>query len=341
MSLYTIAKNLTGIIPSTPMALALSSVSRALGKIYDQTDWSFQKSQASWLCPGKLFDNNGSFTVTPYSNQVVADATATAALVAYDTAGNLPLLTQLQYRDPDYSLYNIVGFDATTNAPYATLTLDRVWGEPTSGSGQPYMIYQAYFVAPVQDFRKFIEIRDVTNDTFLDFWSMTQAELAQRDPQRSDFSDPRFAVPAGIDQRAGSATLGWQMFELWPHQLSYVPYNFTYRSRGPLPSTQSDYQTMTIPYPLTEEMVEWRAREVLCQFKEAQKDRATPKGAGANWIVLAQMAKAEYTDLYDKALSIDLNLDGEQINYTDRRRLTKGSYATMHGNLNLGSYPET
>lgn len=338
MSLFSIAKKLTGIYANTPMQFALSTVYDALVELYDETDWSFQKKFSGWLCPGNLFNNVGTFTVTPFSNQVVADATATAALRAYS---GLPLLTQLQYRDPSYSIYSIVAYDYNTiNPGFVTLTLDRPWMEPTSGPGQPYMIYQVYFVAPVQDFRKFIEVRDVTNDGSLDFWSMTQAELANRDPQRSDFSIPSYVVPAGVDQRAGSATLGWQMFELWPHQLSYVPYGFSYRRRGPLPQVPADYKTMSVPYPFTEDMVQWKAGELLCQYKEAQKDRATPRGQGANWILLSQMAEKQYLKRYSEVLSVDVNLDGESLTYTDRRRLTQAAFATMNGAVNLGSYPE-
>jgi len=340
MSLYGVAKRLTGWLPKTPLTLAQDAISEAMETIYNQIDWSFQKEWAAWLAPGTLFDT-GTFTVAPYSNQVIADADVTAALLAYT---GQPLLTQLQYRDPAYSVYNIVDYDdgqtsGQGNYPYATLTLDRPWMEPTSGSGQPFMIYQVYFVAPVQDFRKFIEIRDTTNDQPMDFSSKTQAMLAVEDPQRSDFSNPRFVVPAGTDKRPGSSTLGWQLFELWPHQGNYVPYTFTYRRRGDLPSSPSDFMSMVLPQPITEKMVEWKAREVLCQYQEAQKDRMTPKGNGANWMLLSQMAEKKYAELTSLAMSIDLNLDGESLTKIYRPGFNQtDAYATMNGGINLGSY---
>lgn len=344
MSLYTVAKRLTGVVPETPLTLAQDSVSKGLGTIYDVTDWSFQKGTAGWLAPGIVF-NTGTFTTTPYSNQVIGDAAVTAMLLAYT---GQPLITQLQYRNLAYSVYNIIGYDngqtvGQGNYPYATLTLDRPWGEPTSGPGQPYIIYQVYFPAPVQDFRKFVGIQDTTNVQYIDFWSMTQARLAEIDPQRSNFSIPQFAVPAGVDQRPGSATLGYQMFELWPHQGNYVPYTFEYRRRGPLPQSPSDFLSMSPPYPISEELVEWRAREVLCQFKEAQKDRLAPRGSGANWTLLSQMAQKEYATLLGQAIAIDLNLDGESFTQTRRRaRWANGrAYASMSGGLNLGGYPDS
>src|ERR1700748_2273692 len=218
MSLYTMARTLTGLVPETPLALAQNAIVEALGTIYDTTDWSWQKGFSGWLAPGVLF-NTGSTTTTPYSPYVVGDATTTQMIQNYTGA---PPLTTLQYRNPGYAIYDIIAVDlgndpnTSPNYPFATLTLDRPWMEPTTGPGQPYMIYQVYFVAPVKDFRKFVAIQDMTNDQEINFWSMTQGQLAVEDPERQDFSIPEFVVPAGVDQRQGSSTYGWQRFELWP-----------------------------------------------------------------------------------------------------------------------------
>ena len=339
MSYFTIAKGLTVRVSGTPLSLAQEAVTDALGVIYDQTDWSFQRAitYGGWLCPGQIA-NVGTFTVTPYSPTVIADATATAALAAHS---GMPLITTLQFRNPAYSIYNVIEYDTTTNAPFATLTLDRPWTEPTSGPGQPYMLYQVYFVAPVQDFRKFIEVRDTRNAFRVDFWSMTQAELAVRDPQRTNFADPSYIVPAGIDQRPGSATLGWQMFELWPQQLSYVSYSFSFRRRGAIPQTLADFQKTSTPYPITEEMLRWRALEVLYQFKEAQKDKTEARGSGSNWLLLAQMADKEYLKIYSTVLSIDLNINSEMITKIEGRGRTAANqdYSNQLGQLHLGGYP--
>jgi len=433
---------MTGKVAGTPLSLAQEAVSDAIGQIYDQTDWSFQRSitYGGWLCPGQIA-NVGTYTVTPYSNVVVGDQVASAALAA---RSGQPFITSLQFRNPAYSIYNIVGYaamfpgsftlqdlvtgllysfsitnaalqftltqdasnlianpvlidqgsglhyelavvsgafteillastivaavtqigviDAGTGAPAAfqivytalqtttavtvaapaQLTLDRPWMEPTYGPGQPYMIYQAYFVAPVPDFRKFIEVRDTTNAARIDFWSMTQAQLAQIDPQRTEFADPSFVVPAGIDTRPGSSTAGYPMFELWPQQLSFIPYSFSYRCRGVVPQTHSDFVKMSPPSPITEEMVKWRALEVLYQYKEAQKDRSEARGSGANYLMLAQMAAKEYTRLYDHILSIDVNLNGEAFTVIEGRGrgVTDRPYSNQLGQLNIGGYPE-
>jgi hypothetical protein len=320
----------------------MEGVYEALLAIYRQTDWSWQKSYTgAWLAPGIVL-NQGSFTVQQYSNQVIADATATAALLAYT---GMPLLTQLQFRNMAYSIYNIVGYDdgqtvGQGNYPYATLTLDRPWTEPISGPGISYTIYQCYFVSPVQNFNKFVEFQDFVNCQDLDFWSMTQAQLAIQDPQRLDFSIPRFVVPFGVDQRPGSATLGWPMFELWPHQGNPCPYNFGYRQLGPLPQTQQDYITMTTPYPVGEDMVDWRARTLLYLDAEARKGHTVARGAGANWALLSQAAEKQYSYLLGQAIALDLNLDGESLQRIGRRSRYPGgeAYATMNGGLNIGGY---
>ena len=72
-----------------------------------------------------VFDGVGTFTTIPYvfRNQIIADATATAALVAYT---GRPFITELQYRNPAFAVYDIVAYDYNTiNPGFVTLTLDR------------------------------------------------------------------------------------------------------------------------------------------------------------------------------------------------------------------------
>lgn len=332
MPFYSIAKRLTGEVPGTPLELAKTRINDALGRIYDAADWSFQVGYAGWLCPGQVA-NSGSFTTTPYSTQVVANATASAALVALTAP---PFITTLQYRDPARAIYNIVGYSAVGSPPVVTLTLDRPWMEPTKGPGQPYMIYQAYLVAPVQDFRRFLEVRDTTDAGRLDFWSYSQADLARLDPQRTTFADPAFVVPVGFDSRPNTSTPGWQMFELWPQQLSYVPYSFSYKRRGPQLVNQND----TAPYPITEEMIEWKAKEILLQSKAAQAEEKS-KGAGAGWMIMAGAAKKEYDERLSYILPIDINLRTDNMDHVDYGNNDWGSrpYSNDLGQLNIGGYP--
>ena len=337
MSLYDVAFNLTRLVPNTPLARSKTGVYRALEAIYNQADFSFQKGFAGWLAPGIVF-NTGTFTTTPYSNQIIADATATAAMVAY---AQLPFITQLQYRNPAFAIYDIVAYDYNTiNPGFVTLTLDRPWMEPGSGAGQPYYIYQHYFVSPVKDWRKWIAIQDFTNDQPMDFWSLTRADLANIDPQRQDQSIPTNVVPAGIDLRAGSSTYGWQRFELYPWQGNLCPYTLTYRRLGQLPQSVSDWMSMCPEAPITENMVEFKAKEILLQDKAAEMEEKTP-GSGKGMMLLAEMAKKQYYEYFGQVLSIDLNLDGENFTHVNQPGKWNGSqsYATLGGKLNLGGYP--
>src|SRR5580698_2206976 len=196
MSFITMAKTLAdGEIPGVALRLAKNKINAALGKVYDETDWSFQtRNDGAWLCPG-LVASTGTVTATPGSNKVIGDAVASAAWAAVTS----PLLTVLQFRNPAYSLYNIVTYDTTTNPPFGTLTLDRPWMEPVTGPGQPYWMYQAYFPVPVQDFRKFLAILDTTNNARVNFWDYGPEDLATEDPQRLIFGPvvPTYAVPYG------------------------------------------------------------------------------------------------------------------------------------------------
>lgn len=325
------AKSLAnGEIPGVAQSLAKTKLNEGLGKIYDETDWSFQTQYGGWLNPG-LQANQGTVTVNPFSNIVIGDAAATSiwANIGF-------IITQCQFRNPNYSLYNIIGYDTTSHAPFATLTLDRPWLEPVKGAGNPYMIYQAYFPVPVPDFRKFIEIRDTTNNTPVNFVDVSQDDLSSLDAQRLQFGPcvPTYAVPFGVDQRPGSSTLGNIMYEIWPHNLSYMPYSFSFKRRGPLLVNPAD----TPPYPITEELVMWRAKEVLYQYKEAQKGEQVQRGSGANWLLLAGMAAKEYQPVLQRIRAIDANLHRD---FLTRRnppvQAPSDGYSPMGGGLlNIG-----
>ncbi len=235
-----------------PMPLVQIYLNEGLSTIYDELLWSFQLGESGWLSPGLLFSSGtqstGTITTTSYGTTIVGDATAAAAWVTYFNAGTLPLLTQCQIRSPYYSLYNIIAFDGVN-----TFTIDRPWTEPP-GTGQAYMVYQAYFAAPNSDFKRFFEIRDTTNNAPLDYWTLSRKDLAIEDAQRTNFDQPAYVVPYEVDNRSGSATLGYMLFELWPHPLSVLPYTLSWLRRGNALVLPTD----TVPSPLTEDLVKWK-----------------------------------------------------------------------------------
>lgn len=337
MSYRTMSMSLHGQIPGLEFPLAQSFINEALGYIYDLLIWSFQFKEDGWFTPGLQFQGSafglslGTITATRFSDQIVGNATAAAAWLAYSLAGTLPLLTSYQIRSPYYSLYNIIAFDGVN-----TFTLDRPWMEP-AGAGLTYMVYQAYFAAPrpTTDFKRFLEIRDTTNAAPLDYATYSRRDLSVLDPQRTVFNLPTYVVPYEVDARTGSATPGNMLYELWGHPLSQLPYTYSYLRRGPLLSLPAD----TIPAPLTEELVLWRAKEVAYQWKESQKGDGIQRGAGADWRFLSERAEKEFT----KALKIIADRDRDLVE-AYFSRFVRGAaagffgepFATVNGQLNIG-----
>lgn len=313
-----------------PRALAKTMVNRALGLIYDEQMWSFQAGESGWLTPGLVLSGNvsgvslsaGLITLVPYTNQVTGNAIASAA---WASLSGRPLLTQLQIRSPSYALYNIVSVSFAVPTA-AVLTLDRAWMEPVpaGGAGMGYMLYQAYFPAPVADFKRFTAIRDTTNASPINFWRLGKKDLAVMDPQRTRFGQPSDAVPYQIDSRPGSATFGQMLYELWPHPLSVLPYAFNYLRRGPTLVNLTD----TVPMPLTEELVMWRAKEQGYVWKESQKGEGVERGSGANWQFLAGDANAQYKLLLKAVKDTDRDLMPEL--YFNRVDPVSAGYGQMN-----------
>ena len=351
------SKRLTLEIPNMSDIYARTLLDEALGVIEDSQLWSFQSAESNWITPGLLFPANlsaiqlsaGTVTFKIGSNKVIGDTVASAAWAAYQAAPPVPTspLTVCQIRSPFYSLYNIVAYDTTSNPPFGTLTLDRPWGEP-QGSAQTYMIYQAYFSAPVTavtnnsilqttvtNFKRFLDIRDTTNNYVLDYWSKNQKQLAFDDPQRIVFTDPAYVIPYQVDQRVNSPFIGNMLYELWPHPLSVLPYSYHYLYRGPRLQNPTD----TVPYPLTEEVVLEQARIQSYLFKEANKGENVERGSGADYKFLAQASQKVYERKIKPIKITDSGLLDLYLNLFRGDIGSPGSnegYATTNNGLNIG-----
>lgn len=335
MSLNSMVQRLIMEVPGMNAAYAKTLINEGLGYIYDSQLWSWQLQVGGWLTPGLLFpvgpgNSTGTITATPYQSTVTGDATASAAWLAYIQAATLPLLTQFQIRNPSYSLYNIISIN-TANPAAIVFTLDRPWMEP--GGSQQYMIYQAYFSVPVNDFKRFYAIRDTTDNAPMDYWSLTQKDLAVLDAERTIFDNPSYVVPYQPDQRVGSAVFGNMLFELWPHPLSVLPYTFNFLRRGPLLQAPSD----TLPYPLTEEAVLWRTKAAAYLYKAAQKGEEMERGKGADWKFLAQAASEEYKAILKPVRDTDRGLvDLYFSRLPQSYRPSTDGYSNQNGSLNVG-----
>jgi len=328
------ARRLSLEIPGVADQYAVTLLQEALHHIQDSQLWSFQLNDGGWLTPGLLFPGGpgvslGTVTFTPYSNQVIGDATATAAWAAYVGP---PLLTVFQIRSPFYSLYNIVGYTRTNAQGFGVITLDRPWMEP-GGALQSYMIYQAYFAAPVSDFKRFIAARDTTNNWPMDYWSKSQKDLAFEDPQRTIFDSPQYIVFYEEDNRPNSSTFGYPLYELWPHQLSVMPYSFDYLRRGPQLVNPGDQ----VPFPLTEQAVLWQAKTDIYEYKEAQKGENVERGSGADFKFLALAAEKKAKQHIKTASDRDRDLVDMYMNKFRRdSNLTGEPFSTETGSLNVG-----
>jgi hypothetical protein len=258
---------------------------------------------ATVLTPGSG-QNPGTYTV-PVLDPSVGTGGTVSITVNADGTITIPPITLTAgtgYTTP-YITFSQGGTPATFSISLiATLTIDRLWTEPPQWNG-PYCCYQAYYPVPA-GFRRWMDIRDTTNDQQIDWWSMTQADLAEEDPQREIFDQPEVAVPLGPDTRTGSSTYGQLLVELWPHPISQLPYTFQCQCNWPALSLPTD----NLPYPLTEELVRQRAYEMCCLWKEGMKGDEMERGSGANWQFLAKAYHEEYKDLLRQIRIVDRNL---------------------------------
>lgn len=215
----------------------------------------------------------------------------------------------------------------------ATLKLDRLWMEPAQVNGG-YMIYQAYYPAP-RGFKRWWNIRDTTNNNYMDWWSKTQIDLSDDDAERTIFDEPLYVVPYQQDTRPGSATFGQMLFELWPHPITQLPYTFGCQSNWAPLSGNNDM----VPFPLTEECVKFRAYEVLALWKESQKGDDMERGSGTNWQFMAKAYHEEYKEALKECRGMDRHLADLYFTRMQRLPSTSGQpYATISGQLNVGSF---
>jgi hypothetical protein len=213
----------------------------------------------------------------------------------------------------------------------AVLTLDRPWMEPAAPLGTNYLAYQAYFASP-PGFKEWYYIVDTTNNATMDWWSLSAIDLSEKDPQRTDFSQPEYVVPWGVDSRQGSSTYGQYLFELWEGPTASLPYTFGCKCNWPALVAPTD----TLPFPLTEELVKLRAMEMTALWSESQKGTDMERGSGANW----QFLSVAYNKEYLNRLKLCKNMDRNIVDlYFTRMRRTQAQepFASVGGQMNVGS----
>jgi hypothetical protein len=285
---------ISGNVTNADQSYAKTLLNEAWEDVRRLGGWSFQFIQTGIAVPGLL----GTGTVTlQFGNPVaIGDANATAAWATASIYGSL--ITQRQFRAGGVSgagtMYNVIGYDTTTYAPFAALTLDRPFtdfltSQTAPVTGQGYSIYQPYITGPCKDFRRFLSVLDIANAGWL--WVRADRRSVDRnDPQRQIFSNPDRLLPMGQDTRPGSSTAGWPMFELWPGPQNQFLYQvWGLRFGAPLVNPTDE-----LPIGIPESMIKAKARARYYEQAEANKDPANPRGAGADYRFLIGVADAQY-----------------------------------------------
>lgn len=289
---------------------------------------------ATVLTPGSG-QTPGTYTVPVLDPSIGAGATLSITVNADGTVTLPPVvLTAGSGYSTPYITFSEGGTSATFSVTLiATLTIDRPWTEPPQ-QNSGYLVYQCYYPAP-PNFRRWISISDYTNNDPMDWWSMTRAQLDVEDPQRTEFDQPEFVIPYGADVRPGSSTYGQMLYELYPHPISQLPYTFVCLCNTPPLVNPTD----AVPYPLTDEIVKWRALEVVYQWRESQKGDEMERGSGANWQFLSQAARAEYDNRLKRIRLMDRNLI--ELYFTKARLTTAYNgepYQNTSNTANVGTF---
>lgn len=226
-TLSDLSSELIGWFPKLSPLLATKLVNRGWRDIRKARRWSFLRGEANLTIPSGIAD--GLATTTQYSLTVNLDATATAAIQA---AGNIPPITERQFRVTGNQIYNITAFTVTGSV--STLTLDRIYQEGTA-AGQDYQIYKCYVQAPSPDFIRWISFVDPVNDYRMRRREMswTKEMVDRRDPYRGAFDNPIVLAAYKYGTYLyGATNYNVPVFELWPHPLEQLGYLTLYQREG-------------------------------------------------------------------------------------------------------------
>lgn len=208
-----------------PMTMAMAFINDAYRRVVDSFTWSFQYGLGRFLAPAAI---NGTASVTFKSTNV----TLSAGITPGDHTTIVGRQALFNSRAP---IYNVVD-----NGAANTLVLDKPYAE-ASGS-VAVEIVNAYFTPENSDFESLITMVDpVQGYQFRK--AVNQAELNNRDPQRTSVNQPELwsplaynsdylrALPSGVQDALGytnaSAALPW--YEVWPRPTSQGVYPYAYK----------------------------------------------------------------------------------------------------------------
>ena len=217
--------------------------------------WSWLTATSQMVFPNEM--TTGTVTVTLNSNQVVGDATASAAWTA--------ALVGLQFRiGVNAPIYTVIAFDGVS-----TLTLDQVWGSTTQAA-IGYEIYAAYQTMPA-DFVSFQTCWDPSLAWRLWANTITQADLNMLDPQRATSGNPYACVFRDFDP-TGLTSPPRARYEIWPHRKSAYVLPFIYVKQF----VDVDDSTFTLPYLIQGDILVQGALAEVAQWPGPDLDHRNP-----------------------------------------------------------------
>lgn len=305
MALLDMVSELTGVLPGLSPMLAQRYVNRALTDIYNKRRWSFLVTDGVLVCPTQIVA--GSANITQYTNSLILDAAASAAIASQLTVGAVPGIQQMQIRfgssPTNGQVYSIDAFDATVPAAIV-LTLDRVVQEQTN-TASPFQIYRCYVTPPVTDFLMWESIVDVANAIAIvgDRLRLTSWMLDRRDPQRAAQGLAYFLASWGGDRISDPTTgatvpnatvnASTPIYELWPHPTAGQTFYTRFRRRGEELINPTD----ELPDQIPETLVVTRALGWYAYpFAQANVSNF-PTFKGANWPSMILQARAQFSEV--------------------------------------------
>jgi hypothetical protein len=320
------------LVPNMSRIRAKRLVNRAFKIVQDSCLWSFQLGQGGFSTPE--ITTAGTISATLGQSTVTGDATASAAWQA------LPFYwapTLQQIRVQGFSIYSIIAMDTSTPTA-VVLTLDRPFVDPLPFfTGVGYQMFQAYIPAPPR-FKRWLTISDMFNCWALDLWTARRT-IDLTDPARLYTSNPSMALGLGQDNRGAgtanaSATLGQQLFELYPNPQTQISYQTYFVAEAPYLEANSD----TLPSPIDEELITQKALTWAYRDAEGRRDIMAAKGAGGNFLGLKKDSEADFLARL-KTLRL-LDRDAVDSYMVDMKAATSGYrmpyYNSRSGTANMG-----
>lgn len=249
-----------------PPAMLGDLINDSLRDIYNENEWGFLVKKDIIRTPNII--NTGTVSVTKFSENIILDATASAAILALNE-NDIPLIER-QFRNAGVSAntgnaftYNIIDFDPTDENA-VILTLDQPYWDETNAAS-PYQILKIFYNPPY--------IEDTKQNQVIDFkcwkyfislklrrrlWTDTTLDILNKfDPARNFVDDPRHVVahPPSSDD-------SFPIFELYPAPKFERIYQVIYQRRGLELINEKD----VIPNSLDKELIISKAKRKAYEY---------------------------------------------------------------------------